>query len=107
MTEKIPYDKLIALLDTHKAGDHDWFLSLLDDEKQAAYEAEHLEAVMQMLKRVRIRPHKNAVKDAKDEIAKLEKEGDKYYSNIDKQKELEAELRVANAAKMPDQIAPL
>ena len=76
MTEKIPYDKLIALLDTHKAGDHDWFLSLLDDEKQAAYEAEHLEAVMQMLKRVRIRPHKNAVKDAKDEIAKLEKEGD-------------------------------
>lgn len=76
MAEKIPYDKLIALLDTHKAGDHEWFLSLLDDEKQQAYEIEHLEAVMQMLKRVRIRPHKNAVKDAKDEIAKLEKEGD-------------------------------
>lgn len=37
----------------------------------------------------------------------LEKEGDKYYWTIDKQKELEAELRVANAARMPDQIAPL
>ena len=76
MAEKIPYDKLIALLDPHKAGDHDWFLSLLDDEKQQAYEVEHLEAVMQMLKRVRIRPHKNAIEDAKQEIAKLEREGD-------------------------------
>lgn len=37
----------------------------------------------------------------------LEKEGDKYYSNIDKQKELEAELRIARSSQMPDQIAPL
>ena len=91
MAEKIPYDKLIALLDTHKAGDHDWFLSLLDDEKQAAYEAEHLEAVMQMLKRVRIRPHKNAVADAKEEIAKLEREGDNA-ENYRKIKALLAEI---------------
>ena len=76
MAEKIPYDKLIALLETRKAGDHDWFLSLLDDEKQQAYEVEHLEAVMQMLTRVRIRPHKNVIQDAKDEIASLEREGD-------------------------------
>ena len=37
----------------------------------------------------------------------LEKEGDKYYWTIDKQKELEAELRSAKAAQMPEQIAPL
>ena len=75
MAEKIPYEKLIAILDTKKAGDHEWFLSLLDDEKQKLYEEEHLEAVLQMLKRVRIRPHKNAIKAAKEEIAALEKEG--------------------------------
>lgn len=50
---------------------------------------------------------RNAAAEAKYRKNMLEKEGDKYYSNIDKQKELEAELRVANAAKMPDQIAPL
>ena len=50
---------------------------------------------------------RNAVAEAKYRKTMLEKEGDKYYSNIDKQKELEAELRVANAARMPDQIAPL
>ena len=74
MAEKIPYDKLIALIDTKKSGDHDWFLSLLDEEKQRAYEDEHVEAVMQMLRIVRIRPHKNAVREAKAEIARLEKE---------------------------------
>ena len=50
---------------------------------------------------------RNAAAEAKYRKTMLEKEGDKYYSNIDKQKELEAELRIANASKMPDQIAPL
>jgi len=50
---------------------------------------------------------RNAAAEAKYRKTMLEKEGDKYYSNIDKQKELEAELRVARAAQMPDQIAPL
>lgn len=50
---------------------------------------------------------RNAAAEVKYRKNMLEKEGDKYYSNIDKQKELEAELRIANAAKMPDQIAPL
>jgi len=76
MSEKIPYEKLIAILDTKKAGDHAWFLSLLDDEAQKVYEEEHLEAVLQTLKRVRIFPHKRAIKEAKEEIASLEREGD-------------------------------
>ena len=50
---------------------------------------------------------RNATAEVKYRKNMLEKEGDKYYSNIDKQKELEAELRIANAARMPDQIAPL
>ena len=50
---------------------------------------------------------RNAVAEAKYRKTMLEKEGDKYYWTIDKQKELEAELRVAKAAQMPEQIAPL
>ena len=96
MAEKIPYEKLIALLDPHKAGDHDWFLSLLDDEKQRAYESEHLEAVMQTLKRVRIRPHKNAVKEAKEEIASLERERDNT-ENYRKIKALLAKIDTENS----------
>ncbi len=75
MADKIPYEKMLEILNPKKAGDHQWFLSLLDEEKQSAYEREHLLAVMQMLKSLRIRPHKNAIKEAKEEIAKLEKEG--------------------------------
>lgn len=37
----------------------------------------------------------------------LDREGDKSSWMIDKMKELEAELRVANAARTPEQIAPL
>lgn len=76
MSEKSSYKDLMRILDTKKAGDHAWFLSLLDEETQRTYEKEHLQAVMQMLKGLRIRPHKNAVKQAYEEIAKLEKEGD-------------------------------
>ena len=50
---------------------------------------------------------RNAVAEAKYRKTMLEKEGDKYYWTIDKQKELEAELRSAKAAQMPEQIAPL
>ena len=73
MSEKMTYEKLIALIDPKKTGDHDWFLSLLNDEGQRAYEDEHMEAVMQMLRIIRIRPHKNAIKEAKAEIERLER----------------------------------
>ena len=58
MADKIPYEKLLNLLDTKKSGDHDWFLSLLDDDAQKGYEDEHMQAVMQMLRHIRIRPYK-------------------------------------------------
>ena len=33
MSEKIPYEKLLALINPQKEGGHDWFLSLLDDDR--------------------------------------------------------------------------
>ena len=74
MAEKNPYENLMELLNPKKSGDHTWFLSLLDDEYQKSYEDEHLNAVMQMLRIARIRPHKKAIQRAKDEIKRLEKE---------------------------------
>ena len=74
MSAKIPYEQLQMLINPQKPGDHDWFLSLLDDEAQRKYEDEHMEAVMQMLRIARIRPHKNAIREAKEEIARLERE---------------------------------
>ncbi len=75
MSEKLSYENLIRILETKKAGDRDWFLSLLDDEKQKTYEDEHMDAVMQMLRIARIRPHKNKIKGAQAEIKDLEREG--------------------------------
>ena len=91
MSEKISYEKLIKTLETKKAGDREWFLSLLDYEKQKEYEDEHMNAVMQMLRIARIRPHKNKIKAAQAEIKDLEKEGNSA-ENYRKIKQLLAEI---------------
>ncbi len=91
MSEKISYEKMMAILETKKAGDHAWFLSLLDEKTQNTYEEEHLQAVLQMLKGLRIRPHKKAITEAKSEIAALEREGDSA-ENYRKIKGLLAEI---------------
>ena len=92
MLEKLSYEKLLALIDPKKSGDHDWFLSLLDDEKQKVYEDEHIQAVMQMLRIARIRPHKNVIKDLKTQIERLEKDEEKSAENYRKILELLAEI---------------
>lgn len=74
MSKERVYEKWISMLDPKKSGDRAWFLSLLNDETQKTYEEEHLEAVMQILRIVRIRPHKNAVKAAFERIKLLESE---------------------------------
>ncbi len=74
MFEKFSYEEMIAMLRTQREGDHAWFLSLLDDEGQRTYEEKHLQAVLQMLKGLRIRPHKKAIAEAKAKIAALESE---------------------------------
>ena len=96
MSEKIPYEKLLTLINPHKEESHDWFLSLLDDEKQRAYEEEHMEAVMQMLRIARIRPHRNAIREARAEIARLEKEEGDSAEAYRKIKDLLAEIQKQN-----------
>lgn len=90
--ERLSYEKITALLDSKKSGDKAWFLSLLNEDVQSAYENEHIEAVMQMLRIVRIRPHKQAIKSAREEIARLEKDKENQAENYRKIKQLLAEI---------------
>ncbi len=92
MSGKSSYENWKALIEPKKSGNHDWFLLLLDDEKQRRYEEEHVDAVMQMLRILHIRPHKKAVKAAKEEIARLEKETEYAAENYRKISVLMAEI---------------
>lgn len=93
MAKKIPYEQLIKILETKKKGDHDWFLSLLNDEQQRAYEEAHIDAVLQMLKIARIYPHKKIAQAAKEEIQALERE-ENNAENYRKIKDLLAEIQL-------------
>ena len=86
------YEQLLSIIDTKKQEDHSWFLDLLSDEKQKAYEDIHIEAVMQMLRIVRIRPHTKKIKDAKNQIALLEKSEENSAENYQKIKNLLAKI---------------
>ena len=61
MRKKYTYEQLLKILETHKDADKEWFLSLLDDAQQIAFEEEHLDAVMQMFRILRIQPHKREI----------------------------------------------
>ena len=82
--DKKDYRKILALIEPKKQADKEWFLSLLDDEKQKEYEDEHVRAVMQALRFVRIRPHKKAVKELLDEMERIEREEEKTAENYRK-----------------------
>ncbi len=92
MSNKLTYENCIAILNTKKSGDRTWFLSLLDEEAQRTYEETHLTAVMQLLKALRIRPRKKAIKEAQEEIVRLEKE-EGSAENYRKIKHLLAEIK--------------
>ncbi len=78
------YQNLIDVLEPKKNADHDWFLALLDNEKQKDYEDNHVDAVMQMLRISRIREHKKAIEAAKAEIARIGKEEENNGENYRK-----------------------
>ena len=75
MSNNGTYESLLKLLDSHKNMDKEWFLALLDDGKQNEFEDEHLQAVMQMMRLIRIRPHKRKIKECEQKIDELESSG--------------------------------
>lgn len=57
-------------LSPHKNAEKEWFLSLLDDEKQRAYEEEHISLVMRLLRAVYIRSLQDKIKNLEEEKKK-------------------------------------
>lgn len=92
MSDKEKRNEITSIIDPKKSGDHAWFLSLLDEEKQKEYEQAHIKAVMQVLHHFRIRPHNKAIEEAKKEIARLEKETENTAENYKQIKELLSEI---------------
>ncbi|MDE7329948.1 MAG: UvrD-helicase domain-containing protein [Clostridia bacterium] len=86
------FEELKNLIDPHRQTDKEYFLSLLDGEKQITYENRHIEAVMKMLRFVRLGALKNKLLKAraeKEEITASDGNGAEKYKRV---LELNAEI---------------
>ena len=63
--------RIKKIIDPHKEPDKQFFLDLLDSEKQLAWECDHIDAVMFMLRYIYINKLKASISAARDEIASL------------------------------------
>lgn len=72
----IDIKKIKRIIDPHKEPDKQFFLDLLDADKQENYEREHINAVMVMLRLIYINKLKSAIQDARDEIARISADPD-------------------------------
>lgn len=68
--------ELKNLIDPHKEPDKQFFLDLLDDDKQSAYEHVHIQAVMLMLKALYILKLKKGIESANAEKKSLTQSSD-------------------------------
>ena len=84
--------KIKKIIDPHKEPDKQFFLDLLDDEKQEAYEREHIDAVMFMLRYIYINKLKSAIKEAQDEISALVADPDYDAESYKRVMALKAEI---------------
>lgn len=82
-----------SLLNPKKEVDKEWFLSLLDEEKQLSYEEAHLKAVLMRLKAFYLKRIQDRIHAAKKEIAELRARDD--YNAGDYRAVLELNARIA------------
>ncbi len=82
-----------SLLNPKKEVDKEWFLALLDEEKQLSYEEEHLKAVLVQLKAFYLKRIQDRIAAAKREIAELRVRDD--YAAGDYRAILEWNARIA------------
>ncbi len=80
------------IIDPHKEPAKQFFLDLLDYDKQWDYEREHIAAVMKMLRIIYINKLKSAINAAKLQIAEITAEPDYGAEGYKKVLELKAEI---------------
>ncbi len=101
MRKKYSYEELLNILDSHKNADKEWFLSLINDEEQNRFEEQRVEAVMQMMRLVRIRPHKRKIIEAQEKIAQIDKNRNPSAADVVAMRALSAEI-AAETEKMEE-----
>ncbi len=94
-----PKDKLDPKINADKA----WYLALLDEEKQTAYEEEHLAAVLSCLKSFYVARIRGRILALKAEIAEIRGResysAEDYRAILEKNAEIAAETKKLNAYK--------
>ena len=85
-------NKIKKIIDPHKEPDKQFFLDLLDSEKQLNYEREHIDAVMFMLRVIYINKLKVSIKEAQEEISRLVSDPDYDAESYKKVMALKSEI---------------
>ncbi|MBP5242343.1 MAG: hypothetical protein J6Z36_01465, partial [Clostridia bacterium] len=97
MQEKFTLTQLKKEISSKREADKEWFLSLLDDDKQRAYEDNHLRALLTMLRYFYLSKEQLTVKKAQEELAAIRNGDDHSALNYARTLELNriiAEARV-------------
>ena len=89
--------KIKKILDPHKEPDKQFFLDLLDNDKQVEYEREHIDAVMFMLRFIYINKLKTSIESAKEQIAKITADPDYNAESYKTVMELKAQIAATRA----------
>ena len=90
--DKEQFKRYFKLIDPKKQPDKQFFLDLLDTDKQTAYEEEHLRAVMLMLRYYYVQPHKKKIKEAERQIQEMHAASDYSAESVQKAAQLRADI---------------
>ncbi len=95
--------KAQELLSPHKNADKQWYLDLLEEEKQIAYEEDHLAALLRMLRFIyiaKIQQRIAALKAEADSVRAREDYGaEDYRLLLEKKAQIQAETKKLNSYK--------
>ncbi len=97
MQEKKSLAQLKKEIASFRAVDKQWYLDLLDDGKQQAYEAEHLRALLVMLRYQYLAKEREIVRTAQEELAALRAGDDRSAAAYARTLELNAVIAAARS----------
>ena len=101
----IDFERLKNLINPQKSPDKQFFLDLLDGEKQLTYEAQHIDAVMKMLRIVRLGKLKEKLSAAKTERETIMNSED--YNAEQYRRVLELNAEIASLKSKMNEFKPL
>ena len=105
LTVMTDFEELKNLIEPHKQTDKNFFVDLLDADKQFDYEVRHVDAVMRMLRVVRLGKLKEKLSAARKERDELKNSDD--YNAEKYRRVLELNAEIADLKKKTEQFKPL